>query len=78
MTPLRRIQIKTEEKEKPRIMVSPVYDRSELNLRKRFGGVDPTKILKVRTVEIEPGLVIERGGVKYTVDAKGTQRRVKQ
>jgi len=34
-------------------------------------------IVRTRTVPFKPGMVIERGGRRYQVDKKGTQRRVK-
>ena len=33
--------------------------------------------LYVRMVPLRPGMIIERNGKRYQVDAKGTQRRVK-
>ena len=32
--------------------------------------------LYVRMVPLRPGMIIERNGKRYQVDAKGTQRRV--
>lgn len=68
---------KDDGKPKPKIIVAGVYDRSEQNLRKKTGGVDPSKEINYRTEEIVPGMIIERNGRLYRVDAKGTQRRVK-
>lgn len=65
-----------KEKDAPRILVAGVYDRSDANLRKKTGMVDPMKELKYRTHDLVPGLIIERNGRKYEVDAKGTQRRI--
>lgn len=31
---------------------------------------------RIRTVPFTPGMIIERNGKRYQVDAKGTQRRV--
>jgi hypothetical protein len=40
--------------------------------RNKNGDID-----KVRLVPFEPGLIINRLGKSYVLDAKGTQRRVK-
>ena len=49
----------------PRIMIEPMYRRD-----------DEAKMVAVRTTRFIPGMVIERCGRRYVVDAKGTQKRI--